>query len=322
MTDNLNFNDLQERNNKVLSDISQLQQEEMELYNQLNQADMSPENRMLMIDRINQLSQHRSILYGTLKDQYEFQNQSVSGNLTTLSQQMYAIDIVENELNEAKQRTNELVNQKNDKLRLVQINTYYGKKYAAYNKMMKIIVYACIPLIILGMLGNKGLIPTNLNTLLMGIIIAIALFMIGSNIVDLSNRDNMIFDEYDWAFNKNAAPKGDGVNDLKVNPWDLGDQNTALTCVGAQCCTEGMTYDTSIRKCVPKSLETQITPTQTQGNNTNLLNLGNQGTMGGFMSKYSIGVPMMKSVQSGKSNGENVVPDVSKKDAFSNYASF
>ena len=106
MTDNLNFNDLQERNNKVLSDIGELQQQEMKLYQQINQADMNPENRRLMVDRINQLSQHRTVLYGSLKDQYEFQNQSVSGNITTLAEQMYAINIVENDLNEAKERLN------------------------------------------------------------------------------------------------------------------------------------------------------------------------------------------------------------------------
>jgi hypothetical protein len=310
MTDNLNFNDLQERNNKVLSDIGQLQEQEMDLYQQINQADMSPENRRLMVDRINQLSQHRTVLYGSLKDQYEFQNQSVSGNITTLAEQMYAINIVENELNEAKQRLNELINQKNDKLRLVQINTYYGKKYGAYKNIMKIIVFACIPLILLGILGNRGFIPTNLNALLMGIVIVIALFMIGGNIVDLSRRDNMNFDEYDWAFDKNAAPKADGSD--RVNPWDLS--GMSLTCVGAQCCTEGMTYDSSIKKCVPKGPET---PQQT-------INMGgvyqDESTIGALLSTYAIGVPLNAN-QARNSNGENVVPNVSNKDGFSNYAS-
>jgi len=311
MTDNLNFNDLQERNNKVLSDIGQLQQQEMELYQQINQADMNPENRRLMVDRINQLSQHRSVLYGSLKDQYEFQNQSVSGNITTLAEQMYAINIVENELNESKQKLNELINQKNDKLRLVQINTYYGKKYAAYKNIMKIIVYACIPLIVLGMLGNRGLIPSNLNALLMGIIIVIALFMIGGHMLDLSNRDNMNFDEYDWAFDKNAAPKGDGSE--RVNPWDLS--GMSLTCVGAQCCTEGMTYDKSIKRCVPKGPEVPEEKVDMGANPQD------ESTIGALLSKYAIGVPVNPS-QARKSNGENVIPDISKKDTFSNYASF
>lgn len=306
MTDNLNFNDLQERNNKVLSDIGQLQQQEMELYQQINQANMNPENRRLMIDRINQLSQHRTVLYGSLKDQYEFQNQSVSGNISTLAEQMYAINIVENELNESKQRLNELVDQRNDKLRLVQINTYYGKKYAAYKNIMKVIVYACIPLIVLGMLGNRGILPSNLNALLMGIVIIIALFMIAGNVMDLSKRDNMNFDEYDWDFDKNSAPKANGSD--RVNPWDLS--GLSLTCVGAQCCTEEMTYDSTIKRCIPEVPQANVNmgPNPQDGS-----------TIGALLSQYAIGVPV-NPAQARNSNGENVVPNVVNRDAFSNYA--
>lgn len=312
MTDNLNFNDLQERNNKVLSDISQLQQQEMELYQRINQSDMTPESRGLMMDRINQLSQHRTVLYGSLKDQYEFQNESVSGTITTLGEQMYAINIVENELNEAKKRLNELENQRNDKLRLVQINTYYGKKYAAYKNIMKIVVYACIPLIILGYLGNIGLIPTNLNMFLMAIIIFIVVLMIGGAMVDVSSRANMNFDEYEWAFDKNNAPRGEPTE--KVNPWDLSGIN--LTCVGAQCCTEGMTYDKSIKKCVPKVGVDVPQEKIAMGGPVQ-----DESMIGALLSKYAVGVPV-NAEQARRSNGENVVPSVSNKDAFSNYASF
>lgn len=312
MTDNLNFNDLQERNNKVLSDISQLQQQEMELHEKINQADMTPENRSLMLDRINQLSQHRTVLYGSLKDQYEFQNNSVSSTITTLGEQMYAINIVENELNEAKKRLNELENQRNDKLRLVQINTYYGKKYAAYKNIMKIVVYACIPLILLGYLGNKGLIPSNFNMFLMAIIIFIVILMIGREMVDVSSRDNMNFDEYEWAFDKNNAPKGEPKE--RVNPWDLSGIN--LTCVGAQCCTQGMTYDKSIKKCVPKVDVPEEEQKIAMGGPVE-----DESTIGALLSKYAVGVPVNPE-QARRSNGENVVPSVSNKDAFSNYASF
>jgi hypothetical protein len=284
MTDNLKFNDMQARNNQVLDQIGQLQQEELRLYEQINQANMNPENRALMVDRVNQLSQHRTMLYGTLKDQYEFQNQSVSGNITTLGEQMYAINIVENELNQSKDRLNELINQKNDKLRLVQINTYFGKKYGAYKRIMQIIVYACIPLILLGILGNRGFIPSNLNALVMGIIIVIVLFMIGGQIVDLSRRDNMNFDEYDWAFDKNAAPNGDSAT--RTNPWDLSSMN--LTCVGAQCCTEGMTYDTTIKKCVPK-VEKPVAKINMDTTTES------DGTFGNLLSKYGVGVPIPSS---------------------------
>ena len=135
-----NFNNLQERNAQLLNDISQLQIQEKELYSNLEDQTLSSEQKQQIINKINDISQTRLNLYANMKDMYSYYQKNVASSRDTLGEQMTAIDIIENELNEAKIRLNLLENEKNSKIRLVEINTYYGKQYNAHASIMKSIV--------------------------------------------------------------------------------------------------------------------------------------------------------------------------------------
>jgi hypothetical protein len=95
---------------------------------------------------------------------------------------------------------------KNDKLRLVALNTYYGKKYNAQKKIMQTIILICIPIIIIAYLKNNNIFPPRISALMIIIILVIGLFNVGRQILDLLNRSNMNFDEYNWYFDKEKAP--------------------------------------------------------------------------------------------------------------------
>ena len=249
------FSSMQERNQQTLTDIKNLQEMEQQLYTSLEQNatrnTLTQEQKDQIVNKINEISQMRLNLYANLKDIYSFFQQNVSSSRTTLAEQMMAIDIVENELNESKRRLQLLEDEKYNKLRLVEINTYYGKKYNAHANVMKTVVIICIPLLILGLLSNRGLLPQNIANILMAIIIIIGVFAIGAQILDISNRDNMNYDEYDWAFKESDAPT-DNNNTLENNPWDF--ESPSLECVGAACCNDQSTYDTEKNLCVPTAL--------------------------------------------------------------------
>jgi DNA repair ATPase RecN len=146
MTDNSqnvmtnNFNNLQEKNQQVLDNISQLQTQEKQLYDSLDNVKLSPEEKKQIIIKINELSQMRLNMYSTIKDMYSFYNNNVSSSATALDQSVTAINILEDELNQAKRRMNLLEDEKFNKMRLVEINTYYGKRYSAHSTLMKTII--------------------------------------------------------------------------------------------------------------------------------------------------------------------------------------
>jgi hypothetical protein len=258
MTDNSNnFDSLQERNQQVLNNISQLQIQEKALYNSLEDVSLSTEQKQQIINRINEISQMRMNLYAGLKDMFSYYKQNVSTSRSTLNQSIAAVDVLENELNESKIKMNLIEDQKYNKLRLVQINTYFGQRYNAHSKLMKTIVYICIPVIILAVLANKGILPSNIYKVLVAIILVIGSILIGLQLIDISNRDIMNWDEYNWYFDKDNAPSNtDDTTEettAESDPWET----TTSTCVGAACCYDGSTYDSEKNICVPNSVYNQ-----------------------------------------------------------------
>ena len=248
MSDNSqDFDSLQERNQQVLNNISQLQGQEITLYNSLDDVNLTSEQKQQIINKINEISQMRTNLYASLKDTYSFYQKNVSASKNTLGQSMEAIDILENELNQSKIKLNLLEDQKYNKLRLVEINTYYGKRYNAHSGLMKTIVIMCIPIIILTILVNKEILPSKIYAFLMGLILLIGIISIGRQLIDIGSRDNMNWDEYYWYFDKNKAPS-DAVTSTS-DPWERN--SMSLTCVGSSCCYEGSTYDSEQNICVP-----------------------------------------------------------------------
>ena len=249
MTDNSqNFDSLQERNLQVLNYISQLQTQERTLYSSLDDVSLSSEQKQKIINNINEISQIRMNMYASLKDTYSFYQKNVTASGNTLGQSMQAIDILENELNQSKIRLNLLEDQKYNKLRLVEINTYYGKRYNAHSGLMKTIVIMCIPIIILTILINKGILPPKVYAFLMGLILLIGIISIGRQLIDIGSRDNMNWDEYYWYFNKDKAPSASTSSDLD-NPWETN--SLSLTCIGSACCDTTSMYDSTKNICIP-----------------------------------------------------------------------
>ena len=261
MTDNSqNFDSLQEKNQQVLNYISQLQTQEKKLYDSLDNAALSSDEKQQIINKINEISQMRINMYSNMKDMYSFYQKNVAASNSLIGQDIAAIDILETELNNSKQRLNLIQDEKNNKLRLVEINTYYGKQYNAHSKLMKIIIFTCIPVIILSVLANKGILPQNLYAFLTGIIIIIGVVFIGLELIDMSNRDNMNWDEYNWYFNKDDAPSYDATDDSS-DPWET--TTPSVVCVGAACCYDGSTYDDQKNTCVPTAIYNQEHPDTT-----------------------------------------------------------
>jgi hypothetical protein len=141
---------------------------------------------------------------------------------------------------------------------MVEINDYYGKRYGAQADLMKTITLFCIPLLILAVLMQKGIIPRNIGGGLMSLILVIAILYCGRMWWDISSRDNMNFDEYNWYWDPAA-------NDPTVYEYDkeqvqgaVDESEDALqglgkdlgTCVGDACCSSGMSFDQDKLQCV------------------------------------------------------------------------
>ena len=261
-SNNLDSKLIKSSEHNILKTIQDLQASEKKLYEILSiQSAETPNiNLQPIIDKINTLSKTRINLYKNLGDSYKHIKSNVKNTRSDLVDQKTFTQMMEQELNNTKQYINKIQNVKNSKLRMVEINTYYGKRYKAHAELMQMIIIICIPFLVLGIIKKKGVIQSNIIiNYITAILIVIAVIIIGVKLYDISRRNNMSFDEYNWFFDP-------ATNDPTVYQYDVESllgtegsiskkindlaQNIGVGCVGKECCdANGLEYDTATEKC-------------------------------------------------------------------------
>lgn len=253
-------NDIQQNNEQLLNDIQSLQKIEQQLFDSLEtNTNLTAKQQQQIIEKMNQLSNMRINLYKTLSGVNNYFQNALTSSQGTLTGQTAAIGIVENELNQSKRRLAILEAEKNNKIRLVQINDYYGDKYAEHSNLMKIIILTLVPVILLAILNSKGFLPNTIYFILIVIIAAIGGYFFWIRFGSIITRDNMNYQSYDWYFDASKAPSASGSSDS--DPWA---STNVGTCIGSACCSDGQTYDESLDQClVTSTLQTTTTTNST-----------------------------------------------------------
>jgi hypothetical protein len=246
-----------QNNEQILNDIQSLQQMEQQLFKSLEtNTSLTSQQKQQIIEKMNQLSNMRINLYQTLSGVNDFFKNALTTSVGTLKEQTVAISIIESELNKSKRRLQALETEKNNKIRLVEINDYYKDKYAEHSQLMKIIIFTLVPIIILAILNNKNILPNTIYYILVVIISIIGAYFFWSTFASIIMRDNMNYQEYAWNFNPNSASTTSTTS--SSDPWL--NKNAGITCVGETCCSDGMIYDSSLNKCVePSNVESFLT---------------------------------------------------------------
>ena len=250
----------QENTTQILNDIQSLQTIERQLFSSLEEnTSLTVDQQKEIIEKINNISKMRINLYETINGVNSFFQNALVNSKGTLTEQTAAIEIVEKELNASKKRLKILEEEKNNKIRLVEINDYYGQKYAEHSDLMKIIVIMLIPILILSILFNKGILPSKIYYILIVIIAIIGGIYLWKTFFSIMLRDPMNYQEYDWYFDPSSAPKSTSTS--TTDPWASTTTSTYGTCVGDACCSNGLVYDSSLNQCITPSGETTTTTT-------------------------------------------------------------
>jgi len=252
------------RQGMILSNIRNLQSSETDLYKQLesstvptNQVDTAKQESI--VNKINELSTMRLAMF----EEYNllFKNMQTTSSKTNqeLKEQEASTKIMERQLNTSKNNMNLLRSTKNNKMRMVEINTYYASLYKAQGELIKVIIIVCIPLIILAILSKKNIIPSTISTGLIGVVLIVGGVVVIRRAFDISARNNMNYDEYDWTWDSGAQGQSvyeydkaqlTGITNTLVDDADSLAATLGIGCVGASCCADGTTFDDGQGKCV------------------------------------------------------------------------
>lgn len=253
---------MEDNNSNILNDIQSLQTIEKQLFNNLEEnTGLTTEQQHKIIEKINDISKMRINLYQTLSGVNNFFQNALTSTKGTLVEQTAAIDIVENELNSAKKQLRLLEEEKNNKIRIVEINDYYGQKYEEHSYLMKILVIMLVPILILSILLQKGMVPEQVFYILVVIIAIIGGVFLSRTLSSILTRDSMNYQAYNWAFDHSSAPTASSV--VESDPWastsDTVSGGAVATCVGDACCLNGLVFDSANNTCVvTESFETFV----------------------------------------------------------------
>ena len=250
-----------------------------------------------VINSIQSLSDSRISMFNALSSQAKTLQSGVANSRVDLVSQMTLLNVVEEQLDQAKKSINTLQGQNDSKKRMVEVNTYYGQRYEAQSILMKLIIFICAPLLILFILKKKSLLPPTISNWLIGITMAVGGFFIVRASWDISTRSNMNFDEYDWNFENPAGQIPTVMDYNKAHLFNFDNPIKTLVgnlglCVGSDCCANGLYFDTTKQKCT--TINTGAGGTSTGSNAS--------GATAGAQAQAGAGAAKVESFVCGKNN--------------------
>ena len=245
----------QDKNTELSTYIEQLSKVEQQLIEQISSAKDQKEQARLSNNLV-LIQDTRTNLINALSSINAYYSQNLTGSSHTLEQQTNALAIMDKEMEQAKKRLAYINEQKENKLRVVEINQYYSASYAEWTHLVKILIITILAFaIVINMTTYFPGLPSEVYSMLMFIISVTSLYYIFVSVVSIYSRDNMVYDEYNWSFNINSAPKM-GTDASFTNSFKLP---SMMSCVGENCCQDGTLWNNDIGKCVTPEVSTTTT---------------------------------------------------------------
>ncbi len=283
----------QDRTEQALANLDHLQRMERDLYKtleKLNANDAAYSEQQKVMEKVNQVADMRISLFQGLRDMYSQTQEDVAQTRVDLVDQLTVLGVVNAELDNARSQLGELEDARANKVRMAEINTYYGKRYRAHAELMKLIVIVCLPILVVVVLQRRGLLSSKIANPVLAVVIAVGVLLVGLRLWDLAWRNNMNYDEYDWAWDPDAHDPG--VIQYDVQEWKKSGPGSAIVggiaeiaedigdeldfCVGSHCCGPNTYYDHKKAKCVQGG---SVGPNET-GSNSQASMLGGAGNPG------------------------------------------
>ena len=152
----------------------------------------------------------------------------------SLANQTTVATVMEEQLSQARQGLDKVAGSQENKMRMVEINTYYSDKYRAQSSLVKLIIVVVVAFLLVVILMKRELIPQEVAVVLIVGILLIGGLLVGLRYWNISSRDNMVFDEFDFRYaNPPPYEPGEGRQDS----IDMG-----VPCYDQLCCAEGTRF--------------------------------------------------------------------------------
>jgi len=248
---NASTDTLSETQQQLLANAQQLQDAQKILMDRYA-ATTDPNERKKLANEMDKIAMLSSNLLSSTGKIALVQNQAITDGRNSAMDMTAITGIMDAQLKNARDQMDAINTSRYEKERMIEINTYYGKRFMAQSGVMKIFIYMCIPVLILAVLANMGFLPSYIAGFMIIASIVIGIIYIYGAVHDINRRDKMNFDEYAWEFDPSRVgplntSHGHGGKHKK-KPTD-SKTNMSSGCSNDTCCAPPTTWDTTANKC-------------------------------------------------------------------------
>lgn len=208
--------------NSLISELYNIETNLLDFTEYISDSNLELNKKNKFTNQIKGLMDIRSKLSDTLSTKNKNLNNIIDYSTNVADSQQDVTTILDEEIEEKQKNFNILKNEKNNNIRMTEINNYYAKKHNAQSNVMKTLLISCILVLLLTFIKKKELLPNNLVAILIGIIIFFGGLRISLLTLDIARRDNMNFDKYKWDFTPlpipNPFPTSSEVDSISESP--------------------------------------------------------------------------------------------------------
>ena len=242
----------------ILDEITKLQQTEEQLYNVLSRnaekvalgqpSSMTDSEISTITTQINSLTSSRVNLYNALALNYQHDVELEASVQESIKQQTSTLQLLEVELNKAKENLAKIKDEKYNQLKMIEINSYFSKQYDAHVKLMKVITI--VGLCMLATLLLRYVPPLRVaSEPLFNIVSVFGVLLIIKVLIDMYMRKGDNYDEYVWPVGPTSDKDLKTANADSTDFIDISGVDVPF-CLGANCCSTGTKWDANTFTCV------------------------------------------------------------------------
>lgn len=236
---------------QLLASVRQLQDAQKNLMDRYT-ASPDPNERKKIASEMDKNELLRSNLLSSTGNIALVQNQAVTNKQDAAKDLTAMMGVMDAELKSAREQLEEIQTSRAGKERMIALNTYYGKRFMAQAGVMKIFIYMCIPVLILAILANMGLLPNYIAGFAIIASIVVGIVYIYYAVNDINHRDKMNFDEYTWEFDPSRV--GSVVNPSGSSSGS-NSSSSLLGCFNGQCCSASTAWDPKSKTCIVQTAQ-------------------------------------------------------------------
>lgn len=183
----------------LINSIKELQNLEEYLFSKLEEINSQETTNVTeqndVIEHINELTDLRNGLYKELRDIYIDLDKNSQIERGALTDQLATAEIVEEQLNRLKQDSQNLVDAKVNKLRMVQIGQYEYLRYSSHRDAMKIIAFTSLWILGVSLLMKHKFLSKTIGAVMLTLIVAAGGIFLIIKVMDILSRDNMNYNQ-------------------------------------------------------------------------------------------------------------------------------